>query len=45
MYSHTLVKVSVTVAVTVAVFVTGGTEGSQYSNALEVNWPRLGDGR
>jgi len=40
MYSHTLVKVSVTVAVTV--FVTGGVEGSQADNALEVSWPRLG---
>lgn len=40
MYSHTLVKVSVTVAVTVSV--TGGAEGSHSNNKLEVSWPRLG---
>lgn len=36
MYSQTFVKVSVTVAVA------DGADGSQYSSALEVSWPRLG---
>lgn len=38
MYCHTFVKVSVTVAVAAG----GGAVGSQYNNALEVSWPRLG---
>lgn len=40
MYSHTLVKVLVTMAV--AVPVAGEAKGSQANNTLEVNWPRLG---